>query len=914
MSSLRKEITRTFLRLSRQSRRFRAESPETMLRPGPREAEQFGAYRIIRRLGSGGMGQVYLALDTRLGRHVALKFLPPELTNDEAMLHRLQQEARTASALNHPNILTIYEIGQLDGEHFIASEYIDGVTLRGAFERGAIDTGTAIEVAAQVASALMAAHAAGVVHRDLKPSNIMIRSDGYVKVIDFGIAKRIGSAEKDASLNTSWTRPGSVVGTLDYMSPEQARGADLDHRTDLWSLGVILYEMVARQRPFDGETESHIVVAILDKATPPLPNQASLPNGLSGIIYRALAKDPAERYQTADAMLADLRRTRQASGLVSDIRPTPRLPRPRVQRKLAWTAEIFALVAVAWAVWWWGFQGKEVIFGPNWFQFDSTKRVTFDGDVHLSTISPDGAYLAYVSGNEENETLRIRQLPNGSESRLPVTLNTCIGITFSPDSKALYYVLKDPKDVVGMLYTFRIPEDIPSLVLEDLDGPITFSPDGQQFAYLRRSERKGASGESIIVAQARNARNGRPVVEISNTEIKDQIAWSPRGDSIAAVVFAEQLNTSTQPAVSLFTLEGRLKRQFPAADFRTLAFPVWMDHGSLLVFSGLPQGSKQMRLEQLLVSSGSFHEVPSDILGFDSISATRDSQTLAAVRLDLRSSIWIADSNNLDNARMAIPPAEGIESLAWSNGGDLIFPSARSGNANLWQLGSDGAMRQIPGGKACVEDQPSAVPGQSKVVYSSNCAGRGDDFNLWSAELKSGRRTRLTSGSNYDYQPDVSPDGKWIVYTSWPSSVPSVWKIQTTGGAPVRISKHLARYPAVSPDGKPIACQIREPDGMWRVAILSFDDGSIQQEFPALPITGPVHWSPDGSALDYISSGGKVPNIWRQSLGGGPPRQMTHIAEDGIIYFAWSRNGSKLAYIRGRAESDAVLFYRSSRR
>ncbi|MGA8027270.1 MAG: protein kinase [Bryobacteraceae bacterium] len=914
MPSLREEITKTFLRLSRRggSRHSTGES-ETLAQTGRRVGQQFGAYRILSRLGVGGMGEVYLAQDTRLGRYVALKFLPREFAADQVMLRRLQQEARAASALNHPNILTIYEIGEIDGEQFIASEYIDGETLRNAMRRGSIEPRAAIEIASQVASALMAAHSAGVVHRDLKPGNIMIRPDGYVKIIDFGLAKHVAASDQGRSDGASWTRPGTVMGTLDYMSPEQARGEDLDSRTDLWSLGVILYEMIARNRPFSGQTDSHVIVAILDNPLPPLPEEAPLPAGLSAVIQRALAKDRAKRYQSAREMLTDLRQVGGASG-TNSIRPIALPARPKFGRNLVFSGTIVALLIVAFAVWWWALNGRDLVLGPSWFRFQSTTRVTYDGDVHLASISPDGAYLAYVSGHQASEQLRIHRIKSDSETGAPIAVHRCIGLTFSPDSKSLYYVLKDPKEVVGRLYAIQIPQSIPSLVLEDIDGPITFSPDGQQFAYLRRSEEKGASGDSIIVAQASSSRDGRPIVTISNTEVKDQLAWSPRGDSIGAIVFAGQLSQATQPAVSLFTLDGHLKRRFSAPGFRTLAFPVWLDRGSLLLFSGLPQSSKQFRLAQLSISTGHVHEVPSDILGFDSITATADGQTLAAVRLDLRSSIWVAGPTNLNDQRRILPATEGIDSLAWLNDASLVFPAARSGDVNLWRAEVDGSIHSIPGGKRCVEDQPSAVPAGSEVIYSSNCGAGGDDFNLWSADLLTGRRKQLTSGSNYDYQPDVSRDGKWIVYTSWPSSVPSIWKIpMKSGAAPVRVSRQQARFPAISPSGTEIACQIREPDGLWRVAILSIEDGTVLKEFPQLPITGPARWSPDGSALDYLDSRGGVSNVWRQFLSGGAPRQLTNLSEDGVIDFAWSQNGSKLAYIRGRAESDAVLFYRSSR-
>src|SRR3954454_6579665 len=225
MPGLGDTITRTLLRLSRTGEPRPFGPPPSGETPDHRnlEGRTLGSYRILKHLGAGGMGHVYLALDVNLGRHAALKFLSPELVSNREMLDRLQSEARTASGLNHPNILTIYEVAELDGERFIASEYIDGPTLRDALQKEEIDLATAINIASQIASALMAAHSAGVIHRDLKPGNIMIRPDGYVKVIDFGLAKLIQASDRERPIDETWTRAGSVIGTLDYMSPEQAR-------------------------------------------------------------------------------------------------------------------------------------------------------------------------------------------------------------------------------------------------------------------------------------------------------------------------------------------------------------------------------------------------------------------------------------------------------------------------------------------------------------------------------------------------------------------------------------------------------------------------------------------------------------------------------------------------------------------
>src|SRR6476646_4211812 len=282
-------------------------------RPGAMVGESIGHYRVESLIGVGGMGEVYLARDERLGREVALKFLPEQLTADKMQLSRFKSEARVASALNHPNILTVHEIGVEGNRHFIATEFIKGVTLRASLAHRRMNVHDALEIAVQVASALSAAHEAGVVHRDIKPENIMLRPDGYVKVLDFGIAKLTEqrpafddhTTEATATLQT---RPGLVLGTARYMSPEQARGQKVDARTDIWSLGVVLYEMVGGSPPFRGETPSDCIASILKSEPPPLSGVLSdIPLKLESILQKALRKNSEERYQTIKEMLTDLR-------------------------------------------------------------------------------------------------------------------------------------------------------------------------------------------------------------------------------------------------------------------------------------------------------------------------------------------------------------------------------------------------------------------------------------------------------------------------------------------------------------------------------------------------------------------------------------------------------------------------------
>jgi eukaryotic-like serine/threonine-protein kinase len=282
-------------------------------------------YQIISKIGAGGMGDVYLAEDSRLGRRVALKILNADLTKHEDRVRRFEQEARAASALTHPNILTIFDIGTEDSTHFIATEYIDGPTLRALLNRARMKLGTVLDVALQTAAALAAAHAAGIIHRDIKPENIMVRPDGLVKVLDFGLAKLIEaqtpSADSGArTIARANTDPGTVMGTAAYMSPEQARGQTVDARSDIFSLGVVIYEMIAGRPPFEGETASHVIVSILEKEPAPLTlSSPDAPSELERIVTKALAKDKDERYQTAKDLLIDLKRLKQRRDVDAEI-------------------------------------------------------------------------------------------------------------------------------------------------------------------------------------------------------------------------------------------------------------------------------------------------------------------------------------------------------------------------------------------------------------------------------------------------------------------------------------------------------------------------------------------------------------------------------------------------------------------
>ncbi|MFL6352425.1 MAG: protein kinase domain-containing protein [Bryobacteraceae bacterium] len=909
MPSIREEITKAFLRISRRGSSHHpliGATRDTVFHPLSREARQFGSYRILKRLGAGGMGEVYLAFDGRLERQIALKFLPSDLTSNVAAVSRFQKEARAASALNHPNILTIHEVGQIDGEHFIASEYIDGITLRTAMHRGALDVGRTLDFSIQIASALMAAHSAGVVHRDLKPTNIMIRLDGYVKVIDFGLAKL---AQSSATGDERWTRPGTVIGTIDYMSPEQARGDAIDHRTDLWSLGVILYEMVARRRPFEGDTESHIVVGILDKPVPPFESVQALPPRLIEIINRALVKDRAKRYQTAAEILTHLQELAHATPRVtSSIRPLS-FPAHRNTRKgLLRSGAVIAALIIASFVWWWGLNGKETVLGPDWFRIESVRQLTFNGRTKLASISPDGRYLAFVVGDSGGEeTLYLKQVDQPSEQvKIGPRKIDYIGLTFSPDSQTIFVVEKDEK-LLGRLYLIPIVGDHPSTpILVDIDGPVSFSPSGEQFAFVRYMPQRHESAIEIADTSAPGT-PPRTLISMKDFTILWRLAWAPKRNLIACFLYSNSEKANGEAMLDLIDMRGQETRK-PLPKWTLINVPAWTSDARRVIVSAATRAEgTHLQVREIAVKSGQINDITKDLATYRSVSLSRDGLQLAAVRRELKSSLWVSSTNTISSGQSVSAEAEDHPTLSWLDEAHLILNSRRTGFPNLAVFDMDGQTRASLTNDPASEQDAVPIRGSKSIVFSSNRSG---EFRLWKFDPESNNFSQLTFGPGYDEKPSVSSDGKWMVYTSWTSNEPHLYRMPVEGGKPVQIANYPARDAEISPDGKTILCQMQNPTtSEWVVGTIRLD--AVAQPRVFKNAGTPFRWSRDGTSITTaITDARGVSNVWAVPLDGSAPHQLTNFDDEAILNLAWSPRGDRLACVRASSGADAVVFTR----
>src|SRR3989475_626737 len=491
--------------------------------------EQFGSYRIQSLLGRGGMGEIYLAQD-KLGRKVALKLLTQRLQGDESGIPRFQREARTLLALNHPHIVTIYDIGQVEGVYYIASELVEGETLRRRLDRDDRALQDLLETAIQIATALAAAHEKGRVHRDITPENPMIRRDGFVKVLDFGIAKlteKYSTAESEApTLKQVHTAEGMVIGTAPYMSPEQARGLRVDARTDIWSLGVVIYEAVAGRKPFSGDTTPDVINSVIEKTPPPLTRYASdVPEALEWIVSRALRKEKETRYQTAHELLTDLKELRTKVELAkatasetpdratsgthataASLKGAPPSTSSaeyvvnEIKQHKTIASVVVALLALVLAVVGYGIYKWTAKQSKPAFQSAKFTRLTTSGKASDAAISPDGKWVAHVKSDAGQQSLWLRQVATTSDTQIvPPSWQNYYGITFSKDGDYLYYVLGEPSHpATRALYQVSALGGASRKLIENGASPVTLSPDGMRLAFVRGS----ATQTALVVANA----------------------------------------------------------------------------------------------------------------------------------------------------------------------------------------------------------------------------------------------------------------------------------------------------------------------------------------------------------------------------------------------------------------------------
>ena len=830
-------------------------------------------YRITGRLGSGGMGVVYEAQDLTLGRRVALKFLPPELARDASALDRFLLEARAASALNHPNICTIYAVEKDGDQSFISMELIEGQGLDTKLHSGPLPVDRLLDVSIQLADAIDAAHAKGIIHRDIKPANIFLTQRGQVKVLDFGLAKLTRAAgmaaEIEATLDegartASLTNPGSTVGTVAYMSPEQARGEQLDARTDLFSLGTVIYQMATGQLPFSGNTSAVIFNAILERDPVPAAQlNPQIPARLQEIIDKLLEKDRDLRYQSAADLRGDLKRLKRDTETGRKMAQPVSAPSVAVaapesssarqpssgsavvaaarQHKLGTgVAALIAIVVAAAA----GY-GVYALFNrkrPVPFENISITKVTETGKAALVAISPDGKYILYVVNDAGQESLWLRNLPTNSDTQVIAPAEVSyVHLRFSPDGNYLYFIRSEPGSQ-ELHYLYRAPlfGGTPQKLVTDIDSNITFSPDGRRIAYFRFNNPEAGKQRLILLP----ADGGDEKILYSGPErggLQDP-AWSPDGKTIVCMVL--QPGDAFSGLVGFDVSSGKQRLFFTSA-MDIVQRPVWMPDG-VGVLAQTNLGRRQI----VFVSypDGVLHNVTRDTNNYSEPSLAADGRTVASVLSQPHYDLFTMPAPSLSSGvGRQVTSGAPIFAFSWTRDSQLIIDSGSGLDLLNPESGKKTGLVAQAGALA---DTPSACPDGRYVVFTSTF-GSGKELNIWRADASGGNLKQLSDGK-VDQNPVCSPDDRWVIYQDAVNGN-RLMKVSIDGGKPEKISDELAAVFDVSPDSKTIALaafgHLGEHVEELKLLSLESNQTSKTLEFER-PRSGPITFSPDGKAVD----------------------------------------------------------------
>ena len=890
--------------------------------------QSLGRYKILSLLGSGGMGQVYRARDATLGRDVAVKVLPAAFTQDADRVRRFEQEARAASSLNHPNIITIYEIGRAGRAHFIAAELVEGRTLRQQMADGRIRLATSLDITAQVASALAAAHAAGIAHRDIKPENIMMRPDGLVKVLDFGLAKlveRQGPAPGDdaSPAESDGTLPGMVMGTVGYMSPEQVRAAKVDARTDIFSLGVVLFELLAGRQPFRGDSAVEVMNAIL-KEDPaeltagdlePRGSREQISTALERVVHRCLEKRPEARFQSASDLAFALRSLSEASGAIA----TSSAPAMELPKQRRWLTLAVALVVISLGV---------LFFVAGWLREGFTKstpnhtvrvlRLTdFSGLEEFPAISPDGKSVAFTAEVGGKRQIWVRLLAGGPAFQVTRDAADHMYPRWSSDSASLiYYSPSSEAEGRGAIWEISMFGGAARRLTNSTSGA-DLSRDGLHLTFIRFNE-----GQLELAVAARDGSDAHAVARLEPNFKYYYPRWSPDGEWIGylrSLYFDDDLFAA--PAKGG---EPRLV----AHDRAMLRGFAWTNNSRSLVYSS-SRGAAMLYLPSFNLWTVDLAGGEPRQLTFGEISYVHPDINPAggvlASQLHMQFNIWKypVDGAPVDNVRRASQITHQTGQVQTPSIGpddkEMVYLSDSGGHSNLWvmKLDSD-ETRQITFERD--PEKPVGVPVWSpdgKHIAFVIRSTIHQDVDAWLISPDGSNLRKVGVGAN----PAWSGDGKWLYYViSKDALVDELRKISPEVGSPLDVRQNEASSPAVAPDGSAV---------FFLRFLTNVNDSPDIEIYVARPENGPERllaripgsrvpaWqqinpviSPDGKWLALTITDAGVTNLWALSTANGSLRQITDFGHHRTFIcrrVSWSSDGKFIFAALGEGDADVIL-------
>jgi serine/threonine protein kinase/WD40 repeat protein len=898
------------------------------------EGQFIGRYQFASRIGAGGMGEVYKARDTTLNRSVAIKVLLPAIANDPDRLARFRREAQVLASLNHPHIAQIHGFEDTDGVRALVMELVEGPTLADRIVSGAIPINEALAIASQIAEALEAAHERGIVHRDLKPANIQVREDGTVKVLDFGLA-----SSPDLSANTGGdvlqsptpishaTETGLLLGTAAYMSPEQARGRVVDRRADLWAFGCVLYEMLTRQRAFDGDSPTDVLAAVVEAEPDWTKLPIETPAAIRTLLRRCLEKNRARRLDSTlaarleidDALatpttpaIVDSERIQSAATGTSPSDQASLRHRQRHWTRVAGVGAVIALVAAGsfWRLW------QQDYFWQNPLAGATIERLTdFAGQEADAAISPDGKFMTFLSDRDGPFDAWISQIGSGefvniTRGRFQIMNNPYTRSSgFSGDGSQVWFMQQVTER--PLRWTSWISSALGGVPRTFLEGGLepVWSPDGRNVVYHTND-----LGDPIFIAE-RNGSNPRQIFVGPPGVHGHYLTWSPDGRFIYFVRGTLPTEEMDIWRIPVSPNEANAAPERVTSHNARVAYPAWLDARTLIYSATADDGAGEwlyaLDVEHRIPHRVSFG-ISEQYLSVD-VSQSRPRRVVATVATPAASlwSVPISDRVQTEATATRVPAPNTRALSPRFAPGYLAFLSSKGGADGLWKLENGTLLELWRGDDGGVVAPPALSPDGRRICFSYRTHGRAGLY-VMNAD---GTSVRALAAAPFDVRGDASwsPDGKWVAVAANRGDGTRLFKIPVNGGPPVRLLDTLSYNPAWSPDGRFIVYSEQQSAGKFEVKAITPEQAPVP--IVEVPIVGftratPYRFLPDGKALIVLEGVQGRQNFFRVELASGHQRQLTDLTGGPVIQnFDVSPDGTQIVFDRLQNNTDIVSMH-----